>query len=210
MIRSALVLFASTALATAASAATITFDEFAPDNTNGAIPAGRYAALGVTFVGTDDGSTWGGNSAGNPGNWLLEGTNGAAFSGFNGDSYSQTLTFASQFSFFSLDAARSSGSIDGVITLQAFNGATLVGTTSVALGAINQWSTLSFSGLFDRVTYTGTGSGFHPFGVDNLVFENRAGAVPEPASWMMMIAGFGLAGGAIRRRRTTGARFNFA
>jgi hypothetical protein len=28
-----------------------------------------------------------------------------------------------------------------------------------------------------------------------------AGAVPEPASWALMIAGFGLAGGALRRRR---------
>lgn len=30
-----------------------------------------------------------------------------------------------------------------------------------------------------------------------------AGAVPEPASWAMMIAGFGLAGAALRRRRRT-------
>nr|WP_243445723.1 PEPxxWA-CTERM sorting domain-containing protein [Polymorphobacter arshaanensis] len=27
-----------------------------------------------------------------------------------------------------------------------------------------------------------------------------AGAVPEPASWAMMVAGFGLVGGALRRR----------
>ena len=30
-------------------------------------------------------------------------------------------------------------------------------------------------------------------------------AVPEPASWAMMIAGFGMAGGALRRRRRVGA-----
>jgi hypothetical protein len=28
-------------------------------------------------------------------------------------------------------------------------------------------------------------------------------AVPEPASWAMMLGGFGLVGGALRRRRTT-------
>jgi len=28
------------------------------------------------------------------------------------------------------------------------------------------------------------------------------GAVPEPATWAMMIAGFGLVGGAMRRRST--------
>ncbi len=44
-------------------------------------------------------------------------------------------------------------------------------------------------------------------GVDNIRFDVRAidsgggSAVPEPATWAMMIAGFGLAGGAIRTRR---------
>jgi hypothetical protein len=31
------------------------------------------------------------------------------------------------------------------------------------------------------------------------------GAVPEPASWAMLIAGFGLTGAAMRRRRVTAA-----
>jgi hypothetical protein len=35
-------------------------------------------------------------------------------------------------------------------------------------------------------------------------FETPAGAIPEPSSWALMIAGFGLAGGALRRRRTLG------
>lgn len=34
-------------------------------------------------------------------------------------------------------------------------------------------------------------------------FDNVAIAVPEPATWAMMIAGFGLVGGAMRRRRST-------
>lgn len=39
-----------------------------------------------------------------------------------------------------------------------------------------------------------------------VVFEEPstpAAAVPEPASWAMMIAGFGLVGGALRRRSLT-------
>jgi hypothetical protein len=42
-------------------------------------------------------------------------------------------------------------------------------------------------------------------GLDNIAFDVRAtavaAAVPEPASWAMMISGFGLVGGALRRRR---------
>jgi hypothetical protein len=36
---------------------------------------------------------------------------------------------------------------------------------------------------------------------DNLMFTTGSNAVPEPASWAMLIAGFGLAGAAMRRRR---------
>lgn len=41
--------------------------------------------------------------------------------------------------------------------------------------------------------------------VDNIVFDVKAvtSAVPEPASWALMIGGFGLAGAALRRRRAT-------
>lgn len=38
--------------------------------------------------------------------------------------------------------------------------------------------------------------------VDNVRFDiNRAAVVPEPATWLMMLAGFGLMGVALRRRR---------
>jgi hypothetical protein len=36
----------------------------------------------------------------------------------------------------------------------------------------------------------------------SLVVGNGAAAVPEPASWALMIGGFGMAGGMLRRRRT--------
>jgi len=40
-----------------------------------------------------------------------------------------------------------------------------------------------------------------PAYIDNLVFQNdRIAAVPEPATWAMMIIGFGLTGAALRRR----------
>lgn len=44
--------------------------------------------------------------------------------------------------------------------------------------------------------------------LDDLTFGVSAGAVPEPATWAMMIGGFGLIGGAMRRR--SAAKVSFA
>lgn len=60
-----------------------------------------------------------------------------------------------------------------------------------------------------RLDGTGGGAingdnGFDPDSVGFINFVNlnpNPGAVPEPASWAMMIAGFGMAGGALRRTR---------
>ena len=54
--------------------------------------------------------------------------------------------------------------------------------------------TLEFQGL--------TNSGDHTAFIDalNFTFVPTVGGVPEPASWALMIAGFGLVGGAMRRR----------
>ncbi len=56
---------------------------------------------------------------------------------------------------------------------------------------------------------TDQGASWTNFGSDNpyLVEVNTVpGAVPEPASWALMIAGFGLAGGQLRWRRLPAAR----
>ena len=42
-------------------------------------------------------------------------------------------------------------------------------------------------------------------GVDNFSFGRTIGGVPEPASWALMISGFGLAGAVLRRRRLQAA-----
>jgi hypothetical protein len=53
------------------------------------------------------------------------------------------------------------------------------------------------------IDLTGLGGLSDDIGIDNVRFGQRLAAtpaVPEPASWAMMIAGFGLVGGAMRRR----------
>lgn len=55
-----------------------------------------------------------------------------------------------------------------------------------------------FAGSGPRISSVTFGSTSNSFEFDNLAI----GAVPEPATWGMMILGFGLVGAAVRRRRT--------
>ncbi len=80
----------------------------------------------------------------------------------------------------------------------------------------------SYSGVFDRsadqifgfdLTFTGLAAGTYDFGINALVdggiiatemdhiTVTGIGGVPEPASWALMIGGFGLVGAVVRRRR---------
>jgi len=186
----------------AAQAATVTFDEFAADNTNGAIPSNRYAGVGLTIVATDDSSTWGGNSNGNPGNWDLEGTNGAIFAGFNGSSYNAIFQFAGLITNFSLDASRSKGSGAGQgLTVEGWRNGALIDSNALDLGDINDWTTFALGGVYDEIRIQGEIAGFSPFGIDNLNWDRSGGVIPEPGTWALMILGFATAGAVLRRRR---------
>jgi hypothetical protein len=81
-----------------------------------------------------------------------------------------------------------------------WNGA-LIG--SVDATANPDWTRYAFN-----VTATGADTfafGMHNFSgasyADNLSVGSAVGGVPEPAAWLMMILGFGLAGGLLRARR---------
>ena len=56
----------------------------------------------------------------------------------------------------------------------------------------------------DRISSLTFASSGNSFEVDNLAVS---GAVPEPASWALMIGGFGLVGYAMRRRKAAGVAF---
>ena len=96
-----------------------------------------------------------------------------------------------------------SGSFDGGTIFADFFSSTgaLVATRSFTGSG---YSIFSFSGLgtFRGITFRdnsdGAGVRFQNFSYNSVA----AGGVPEPASWAMMIAGFGLAGTAMRRRAT--------
>jgi len=69
-----------------------------------------------------------------------------------------------------------------------------IGFTSASLEAYNG----DANGIFSRMHNFGTG--FAGYGLKT-GFETGPAPVPEPATWAMMIGGFGLVGGAMRYRR---------
>lgn len=85
-------------------------------------------------------------------------------------------------------------------------------------GSNGQFSTLDFgaapltaSALTFTIDLTGLGGDSDNIGIDNVRFGQRLAsaipAVPEPSTWAMMLVGFGLTAGAIRRRRRPTVQF---
>ena len=70
--------------------------------------------------------------------------------------------------------------------------------TSINYTAVGASTPISFT------INSSTQVGFNDPLIDGVVFDRAAaGAVPETATWMMMLAGFGMVGGAVRRRRSS-------
>jgi hypothetical protein len=116
-------------------------------------------------------------------------TGGATFSG---------LEFIVGTGFFSSNAN---------VTWQAFLNNILVGSGSTDLSA---GTIVGFSGAggFDTLRYTDNNAGFNAPAFDSVRAQfGDAGAVPEPATWLMMIAGFGLIGAGMRRRQNVAVSF---
>lgn len=91
---------------------------------------------------------------------------------------------------------------NGSVTLSAYQGATLLGTTVLAgnnangNGQANLFVTYT-GGSITRMTFTGLANNYT---LDDVHYAQR-GAIPEPATWAMMLVGFGAAGGALRYRQ---------
>jgi hypothetical protein len=130
----------------------------------------EYAQLGVRFSTTDDGATWSGLTRGDPGQWRLEGSNGAAFAGFDGSSYSALVYFDVPVQEFQLDVARGEGSLWSYdyFMLAGFREAAVVDVAYVFLGDVNSWTTVSMAAEVDRVLLYGVGIPGYRFGIDNL------------------------------------------
>jgi PEP-CTERM motif len=94
-----------------------------------------------------------------------------------------------------------SGGISGVTTFFA-------GPNDIR-ASVSEWTDAAYSKFTSLVgpgsytfSITGDGAGGLSAGL-SLRLDSGDLSVPEPASWALMIAGFGLVGGAMRRRRVT-------
>jgi len=97
------------------------------------------------------------------------------------------------------------GSIDRYNYIKAYSGSTLVSTTwgsayppatgAIGSAATNKYVTLSYAAS-SKITKIVFGSDTNAFELDNVTVS----AVPEPATWAMLVIGFGLVGAATRRR----------
>ncbi len=95
-------------------------------------------------------------------------------------------------------------------------GATLFSSGSISVGQPGNLSNFYIVGL---TSANGIGLKWGPesynVGVDNVSFSASRivpidpGGVPEPATWAMMLAGFGLIGAAMRRRQKVAVRYAF-
>jgi len=201
--------FAAAALALSggvASAATLTFDDV---DLGGA----GYAALSPAYAGF----TWT--------NWAIingpvYGESGYANGVVSGDQvacgcagdFSQTVnTISSATAFTFVSGYFTSAWNDGAtLDVRGYLGATQTNSAAFTLDTTGpSFLTFGWNGI-DRLEFEisgGTQSGYPGlgdyFGADDLTFDTAA--VPEPASWALMIGGFGLAGAALRRRRLVAA-----
>ena len=188
--------------------------------TNGTFSAGAtgYAtqysgtdATGYQFVSTNPRNVCGcfadldGTTNGHGNQLILD---GAAAGGYF---FQETVAIVAGTSYaFSFDAVNL-GTAGPQPNLQAaINGVALVTTGLLSYNdAYSTYTGTFLAGLATTATITLSDltqdHQYNDFAVDNVSFAG-ASPTPEPASWALMIAGFGLVGAAVRRRVATAAR----
>ncbi len=133
---------------------------------------------------------------------------GIGTSGSLSQSFASVLGKLYSFSFRYTGNVRLTPSAQTVAATITDGSSTILDTGSIAapdgVGNSSNWQL--FSGSFVgtgnplTVTFSGTGAGNEGAALDDV----QISAAPEPSTWLMMILGFGLVGGALRRRRGMG------
>ena len=191
----------------AAQAATYVFDVNYSGGNNAALASGSDNPLGVTL------------SAGDSYTYSLSATGAGEWT---------TLSSGSIFPFFSLYGPFNSSIADVSLTLSN-NGISVLNFAEAGIatccGHIGT-NTVSFAGglVFDKIELVSSiistgasgpafsllpwpGEALEVYRPGLISYTQGNGAVPEPAAWAMMLAGFGLVGSAMRRREKVAVTF---
>jgi hypothetical protein len=203
----ALAAIVAASIAAPASAAVVTLDFEGIGNYN---PVGNFYAPDYVFsaatlalVDADDGGN--GNFANEPSSntvmFFLDANNAVlnVTNGFTtGFSFWYTSSTAASVTVY--DGLNATGNVLGVINLTAQYTDNCSGDPS---GTFCNWTAggVSFGGTAYSIDFGGTAN---QTAYDNITFGSDrpgGGEVPEPATWAMMILGFGLVGASMRRRR---------
>jgi hypothetical protein len=203
---SILVVLAFGSLPSLARATTIDFNNFF-DPTNVA----SFSVSGATFtgIGTTTGfeiSSYGQTDFGTGGNILCPRTD-AVYCG--GDFQVSFTGLVSDLQF------QVTGDDDiEPLSVQGFRSGQSLGTLTLITDGVNQLAqtfNLSPFGSLDKIVVTGGAADRRGLGYDNFSFQAIAsGAVPEPATWAMMILGFSAIGFSMRRKQRQSIRYSFA
>ena len=123
-------------------------------------------------------------------NAILNATNGFT----NGFSFYYSSSTAASVTVYS--GANATGDVLGVLNLSAQFADNCSGDPT---GGFCNWSAIgvSFAGTAYSIDFGGTAN---QTAFDNITFGSANPGVPEPATWAMMIMGFGLVGASMRRR----------
>ncbi|WP_294195782.1 PEPxxWA-CTERM sorting domain-containing protein [uncultured Sphingomonas sp.] len=170
-----------------ASAATITFDDLPGSNRSPFTTSYSEAGFTLSYV---SGSIYTAKNFGNPTPDLYF-SNSAAFDITGG-----------VFTLGSFDGAVASGFGDVSYAITGFlNGQNVFSrTVSTTRDSFTTLSPGAGNQSFDRVRFSMSTTSSSA-NIDNINVTAVRGAVPEPATWAMMIAGFGAIGFAMRRRQ---------
>lgn len=144
------------------------------------------------------------------------GIGGSGYTGGNALQYTTnvgtplTFTFSNAINAFGFDLY-GLGTLGATTLSVGYNGstATLLSNYVGNNGYDGFFGFIDTTSSFKSLTLANTVSG-DVYVVDNVVSGTALGAVPEPASWALMIAGFAMVGFAMRRRNKVSTTVSFA